>query len=67
MSNCETTVKPAKNMSIASYRKMKIKILDEFGIYLNDEQMNHIKELKTEIGIDNFCISLINNAIKTHI
>lgn len=56
-----------RNMSLKEYRKSKLKMLDDFCITLSDEQMNHMNELKTEISIDNFCISLINNAIQTHI
>jgi hypothetical protein len=56
----KTTTKP-RNMSIKSYRKMKIKMLEEFHIQLTSEQLSRINSLSTEIAIDNFCISLIQN------
>jgi 5-enolpyruvylshikimate-3-phosphate synthase len=48
-------------MSIKQYRKMKLRMLKDFGIRLSDEQMNRMNKLETEIKIDNFCISLIRN------
>jgi hypothetical protein len=50
-----------KKMSIKQYRKMKRKILKEFCIKLTDEQKAHMDELKSEIQIDQFCLSLIMN------
>lgn len=55
-----------KKMSLKSYRKMKLKMLREFEIELSDAEMYHLFELKTEIEIDNFCISMIRKYIKTH-
>jgi hypothetical protein len=49
-------------MSIKSYRKMKIKMLKEFHIYLTPEHIDRINSLQTEIAIDNFCISLIQKS-----
>jgi hypothetical protein len=57
----KTTTKP-RNMSIKSYRKMKIKMLKEFHIYLTPEHIDRINSLQTEIAIDNFCISLIQKS-----
>ena len=54
-----------KQMSIKAYRKMKLKMLKEFCIYLTDEEMDHIKSLTKEIEIDNFCISMFRKYIKT--
>ena len=55
-----------KKMSIKSYRKMKLRMLKEFYIKLDEEQMDHMNELDTEIKIDNFCISLIKSGVKTY-
>lgn len=55
-----------KKMSFNAYRKMKLKMLKEFYIKLTDEQLAHMNELTTEIAIDNFCISLIRNGVKTY-
>lgn len=55
-----------RKQSLKSYRKMKLKMLKEFYIQLTDEQLAHMNELKTEIAIDNFCISLIRNGVKTY-
>ena len=54
-----------RNMSIKAYRKMKLKMLKEFCIYLSDEEMDHMKALTKEIEIDNFCISMFRKYIKT--
>jgi hypothetical protein len=45
---------------------MKLKMLKEFYIHLTPEQLAHMNELKTEIAIDNFCISLIRDGVKTY-
>jgi hypothetical protein len=55
-----TSTKP-RNMSIKAYRKMKLKMLDEFSIRLTDEQKAYVNSLQTEIQIDNFCITVIRN------
>lgn len=55
-----------RKQSLKSYRKMKLKMLKEFFIELTDEQISHMNELKTEIAIDNFCISLIRDGVKTY-
>ena len=41
------------------YIKEKIKILKQFGITLNSEQLEHIRSLKTEIAVDNFAHDLL--------
>lgn len=51
-----------RNVSFKEYKKMKRKILDDFCIKLTDEQIAHFNSLKTEIAVDNFCISMIRNA-----
>jgi hypothetical protein len=58
----KTTTKP-HNMSLKSYRKMKLRMLKDFYIELTPEQVSYINSLKTEIEIDNFCISLINKKL----
>ena len=55
-----TSTKP-RNMSIKAYRKMKLKMLDEFSIRLTAEQKAYVNSLQTEIQIDNFCITVIRN------
>jgi hypothetical protein len=52
-----------RNMSLKEYRKMKLRTLKDFYIELTPEQMSYINGLKTEIEIDNFCISLINKKL----
>jgi hypothetical protein len=56
-----------KQLSIKQYRKMKLRMLKEFCIKLNDEEMERINSFKREIDIDNFCISMIKKYIKTHV
>jgi len=46
--------------TLNAYRKAKLKMLKkDFRIYLTDEELAHAEELKTEIAIDNFCITMI--------
>ena len=50
-----------KTTNINSYRKAKLKMLNrDFRITLTDEELAHVNTLKSEIAIDNFCISVIN-------
>jgi hypothetical protein len=56
----KTSTKP-RNMSLKAYRKMKLKMLEEFSIRLTAEQKAHVNSLQTEIQIDNFCITVIRN------
>lgn len=56
------TTKP-HNMSLKSYRKMKMRMLKDFYIELTPEQISYINSLTTEIEIDNFCISCINKKL----
>lgn len=47
--------------NIDSYRKAKLKILKrDFYIKLTPEEIEHANELKSEIAIDQFCLSAIN-------
>lgn len=55
-----------KNMSLKSYRKMKLRMLKDFCIHLSDEEKAHAFSLTKEIEIDNFCISMIRKYMKTH-
>ena len=61
----KTATKP-RTMSLENYREMKLKMLDDFCINLTEEQTNHVNMLKTEIAIDNFCISMIEKYLKTN-
>lgn len=48
--------------NINAYREARIKMLeDDFHFYLTDEEKAHMRELKSEITIDNFYRSLIAN------
>lgn len=52
-----------RNMSLKEYRKKKTKMLErDFCIRLTQEDIDHMNELKNEIQIDQFCISLIMNS-----
>lgn len=55
-----------RGMTLKAYREMKLKMLKEFCVHLTEEQREYMKSLKTEIAIDNFCISVIDNNIKTY-
>ncbi len=47
--------------NIDAYRKAKLKILKrDFCIKLTPEEIEHANELKSEIAIDQFCLSVIN-------
>lgn len=41
------------------YIKEKISVLKDFGIILTDEQLKHIRSLKTEIAVDNFAHDIL--------
>lgn len=56
-----------KQMSIKSYRKMKKRMLKDFGVYISEEENAHMESLTKEIAIDNFCISMIRKYMKTHV
>lgn len=42
-----------------NYIGEKIKLLKDFGIRLNNDQLAHIMSLKTEIAVDNFAHDLL--------
>ena len=49
-----------KNVSIKTYRKQKIKMLEkEFMLSLTPEEKNHINELETEAAIDRYARTII--------
>ena len=56
-----------RQMSIKTYRKMKKRMLKDFGVYISNEETTHMDSLTTEIAIDNFCISMIRKYMKTHV
>lgn len=41
------------------YIREKIRILKQFNVKLTDEQLRHIRSLKTEIEVDNFAHDLL--------
>ena len=52
----------AKTMSIKTYRKMKIKMLErDFKIPLNKEEKDHINALETEAAIDRYARTILLN------
>ena len=48
-----------EEMTLKDYIKEKIKVLRQLGHKLTDEQLDHIRSLKTEIQVDNFARALI--------
>ena len=50
-----------RQMTLKEYKKMKMKMLKEFGIYLTDDEKNYVKHLENDIKVDQFCISKIMN------
>ena len=46
---------------IKSYCKEKRRFLKDFAIYLKDEEFEHMLNLKTEIAIDNYCKTIMDN------
>lgn len=61
-SNYVESTKMTKPMSVKSYRKAKLKILDrDFKIKLTEEEINRANSLTTEIQIDQFCMGIINS------
>ena len=49
-------------MSLEEYKEMKIKMLTEdFYIRLDEEDLRHVRGLKSEIQVDQFCLSKIMN------
>jgi hypothetical protein len=48
-----------RNMSLKSYKKMKLTVLKDFYIELTPEQLARFNSLQTEIAIDQFVISAI--------
>lgn len=49
-------------MTLEEYKEMKIKMLTEdFYVRLDEEDLRHVAELKSEIQVDQFCLSKIMN------
>lgn len=46
---------------LKSYCKEKRRFLKDFAIYLKDEEFEHMLNLKTEIAVDNYCKTLMDN------
>ena len=48
--------------NINTYRKRKMKIMEQdFCIQLTQEEIAHIKELKTAGAVDAYCIDILND------
>lgn len=54
-----TTFKKKKNKRGSPYLRRKVKILNQLGIFLDDDQMKHILELKSDAEIDAYAHDLI--------
>ena len=58
----DRTAAVPRNMSLKSYRRMKIKMLErDFCINLTSEERARAETLKTEAAIDQFCMGILNN------
>lgn len=60
-----TATKP-RNMTLKAYKKMKIRTLKDFCIMLTPEQIKYVNSLPTEIAVDQYCISAIDQKLKTY-
>ena len=57
-----SSVEVPMTTNINAYRKARMKMLErDFHIYLTEAEIDHMNELTSEIAIDNFYISLIQN------
>lgn len=52
---------PQRKMSLKSYRKMKLRMLEDFCIKLTDEERARANTLTSEAALDQFCITILNN------
>lgn len=51
-----------KNLSVDEHRTMKMKMLrKEFGIIATKEEIEHMNSLKTEIAIDRYFHTILDN------
>lgn len=48
-------------MTLEEYKEMKLETLDDFCIHLDEKDLDHIRGLKSEIQVDQFCLSKIMN------
>ena len=53
-----------RNISFKAYKKLKLRMLDDFCVKLTKEQRMRFDSLKTEIEVDNFCLSRIDELLK---
>lgn len=51
------------NYTLEEYRRLKLKSLRHFFIKVKDEHIEHMESLHSEIAIDNYVKSLINNKL----
>lgn len=50
-----------KPVSLATYRKRKLKILSrDFCIHITDEEKEHANTLTTKTQVDQFCIDMMD-------
>ena len=65
MINDRDAATPQRKMSLKSYRKMKLKMIEaDFCIKLTDEEREHANSLTTEAALDQFCITILNDRWK---
>ena len=57
----EAEPKKVRQVSLKEYKRMKMKMLKQFCIYLTDDEKKYMNSLKNEIKVDQFCISKIMN------
>ena len=51
-----------RKMSFKTYKKMKLKMLQrDFCVQLTDAELAHYNTLKTEIQVDKFCVTVLND------
>lgn len=50
---------------MGQYIYYKQRILKQFGVFMTDHQLAHMKSLSTEIAVDNFARSLIIHKLNT--
>lgn len=50
-----------KQMSLDDYKEMKIGVLEDFCIYLTDDEKYYLRKLENDYQVDQFCYSKIMN------
>ena len=50
-----------KAMSLDDYKEMKLGVLEDFCIYLTDDEKYYLRKLENDYQVDQFCYSKIMN------